>query len=91
MDLLFDALATYRLTRLVTTDTFPPALAARKKIVTNPATPDWAAELVECPWCASFWIGAGVVVASRVAPKAWKPLARALSFSAVSGLLSQHG
>lgn len=99
LDLLVDAAATYRLTRLVTTDTFPPVKAARVRIVNDHTTttrnahgttdePDALAELVQCPHCASFWIAVAVVAARILAPKWWRPLATALAFSAVAGNVS---
>jgi hypothetical protein len=38
---------------------------------------------VDCPWCIGFWISVGVVGAATLAPRAWRPLATALAFSAV--------
>lgn len=95
-DLVIDAAATYRLVRLVTEDTFPPVQALRNRIVEAHTTyddqgvgdPDNWAELVECPWCASWWIALGVVAARRLAPRFWDPVARGLSFSLVSGLIA---
>ncbi|MFD9824875.1 DUF1360 domain-containing protein [Streptomyces violascens] len=67
-------LATYRLTRLVVRDDFPPLLWARGKLAGGwggPAqdvpvyragwSPQWLADLVTCPWCASAWVALGVV------------------------------
>lgn len=110
------ALTTYRLTRLVVADTFPPALWLRDRLVGGwrPLTakeedryvtdvaavvegpvalphselgalmrtdgqvnryvrrwkwvPHWLADLLSCPFCASGWIGAGVVAATWFAP-----------------------
>jgi hypothetical protein len=71
--LLVMSLATYRLTRLVVEDDFPPVLWARHRLAggwTGPDedvpvhraswVPQWLADLVSCPWCASGWIAAGV-------------------------------
>jgi hypothetical protein len=102
--LLVMSLATYRLTRLVVEDTFPPALWLRDRIaggwrplteaesevvrgragtpdetkaildggvaeidgVTNRYVrrwrwvPQWIADLLSCPWCASGWIALAV-------------------------------
>lgn len=67
--------ATFRLTRLVTRDDFPPIFWARTRIqrarpliVKKPASGEayqdfwWLGELVSCPWCASAYISAGLVV-----------------------------
>lgn len=48
------------------------------------------AYLVQCPWCASIWIGAGVAVARRVAPLPWALAARVLTMSAVTGWLAER-
>lgn len=44
--------------------------------------------LLVCPWCAGWWIAVGVVAARRYAPRLWGPMSRALSFSAMAGLIS---
>lgn len=87
LEALTDALATFRLTRLVVDDRISAKLR-------NAAVKRFGQEglgyLVGCPWCSSIWIGAGVVVARRVAPKAWAPVAELLALSAVSGLVAEH-
>jgi hypothetical protein len=64
------SLATFRLTRLVTRDDFPPILWARwrlqhaKPSITKvDGTQDywWLGELVSCPWCASAYISGALV------------------------------
>lgn len=45
------------------------------------------AQWISCPWCAGFWCAAFVVIARRVAPGVWHPLAKALAFSSAAGLL----
>jgi hypothetical protein len=107
------ALTTYRLTRLIVEDTFPPVLWLRDRLVGGwrPLTskeseshplpvmeegqsattawlggltvidgqmnryvtrarwvPYWLADLLSCPFCASGWIGAGVVAGAWFAP-----------------------
>lgn len=87
--LLVDAAATYRLTRLLTRDTFPPTRRLREYVVRR-----WPkaslSELAVCPWCVSFWIGAGVLAARMVAPDAWTLFALPLAYSAAAGLLSMR-
>lgn len=89
MEQVTDALATYRIVRLVQRDTLPPVVTvragARRWTVDKPAL----GELLECPWCLSFWVGLLVVVARRCAPRAWQPVAFALAASAVAGFLSE--
>jgi len=99
-------LTVYRLTRLITTDDFPPVLWVRDRLAGGwrPLTmsenraysnakalndpegpsfvtteingvthrwvnrsdwsPDWLAELITCPWCASGWASSAVVLAT---------------------------
>jgi hypothetical protein len=85
LDLAVDAAATYRLTRLATRDTFPPAVAVRERLEELPA--GWS-DIAHCPWCVSVWAGVAVSAARTVAPRAWRPVATALALSAVVGLAS---
>lgn len=48
--------------------------------------PPKLAELVTCPWCSGVWIGFGIVAARTVAPRAWRPVARALTLAAAGAL-----
>lgn len=124
LDLLIDGLAVFRLSRLVTTDGFPPILRIRRwvlehwpssetvfldsevvqgasgpqtrrglPVVKGPdgwlAAPHWLGELVECVWCASMYIAAGVVVL-RVWWDWWEWPALILAFSAAAGLLHRE-
>lgn len=90
--LAVNALAAYRLTRLWTRDSLPPLPAIRQHVLqkldeiqdakgSHEAHP--LAALVDCPWCIGFWISVGVVGAATLTPRAWRPLATALAFSAV--------
>jgi Protein of unknown function (DUF1360) len=88
-DLAVDILATARLTRLATIDTFPPVLRLRQKITDNPKSPDELVEFIECPWCTSFWIALGVLAMRHVAPQLWDPVAKALAASEIAGVV--HG
>lgn len=138
LDALEDGLATFRLTRLITEDDFPPVKRAREtwwrrwpddgqmldgELVTREegrtgppnvgeqaearlngraynavwSGDGWTATeghplgiLIGCPWCAGMWVAFGVVLARRVAPRAWSPVARALALSAVAGLLAER-
>lgn len=50
--------------------------------------PHWLGELVTCPWCAGFWVAAGVV-AARSWLGFWPILGTVLAISAVVGLLAR--
>lgn len=110
LELLVDAGAAYRLTKLVTDDviTAPirdgivewsygrlPDIAverARGETWSDVAIGDEdapkLATLITCRWCAGVWIGAAVVAARRGAPRAWQPLAEALSLAAAAALIA---
>jgi hypothetical protein len=73
--LLVLTFATFRVTRLIVEDDFPPLLWLRVKIATarptktvKPArgTPFtdfwWLGQLITCPWCASAYVAGALVV-----------------------------
>lgn len=86
-DLVVDAFAAARLTRLVTTDTFPPVKALRERWVREFGQGSSLSELIECGWCAGFWITAAVRVARRVAPRWWGPVADVFAAAMVASYL----
>lgn len=83
--LLVNALAVYRITRLITDDLIADGLRSR---VTRLGEP-WASG-IECPWCVSFWIACVVVVVAWTLPQVWAPWAVIFAFSAVAGFLASH-
>lgn len=90
-----DALACYRLTRLVVKDELTAGMRSRIEHAMHQGTrsADVAAKLstlIQCPWCSSWWIACGVVAARRFAPRLWDPVAHALAFSAVTGIVSEN-
>ena len=44
------------------------------------------AQWISCSWCAGFACAVFVVLARRLAPRAWQPVAEALAISAAVGL-----
>ncbi len=89
LDLAFDGLATYRITRLLTEDEL---LAPVREWVWKNHSPEETklGYFVTCPWCVSIWAGALVVTARTLAPHTWGLASRALSFSAVTGMVAQR-
>ena len=83
MTFLVDALAVYRLTRLVTRDRITEPLRTRVE-----SGPEWLTYLLRCGWCASPYLAVGVITARRLVPRAWAPAAGVLACSAVAGLLT---
>lgn len=110
--LLVDAVAAYRLTKLVTDDTItrgpreavireaylraghPPEIVEGDDLTemaivdTVEGTAPKIATLVTCRWCAGMWVGAGVIAARRLAPRAWSPVAETLAVAAAAALLA---
>ncbi len=80
---ILDGLAVYRLTRFVTSDTFPPIEKLRERVVQRGGA---IAELVSCPWCVSPYVAALVVGARRF--RWWPKLAEVLAFSAAAGIIA---
>jgi hypothetical protein len=65
--LLLVTLVSYRLTRLVVDDAFPPVAWVRNRLTGAESgvarwrlVPEWVGDLVSCSWCASVWVSAGV-------------------------------
>lgn len=87
-ELAVDALAVHRLTHLLQHDEVWPALEAREAFEGWAGDTRWA-DLATCPFCLSVWIGAGVVVARRLFPRAWPVLAKVLASSAAAGHLAR--
>jgi hypothetical protein len=88
VDLAVDGLAVFRLTRLLTEDEL---LAPVREYIWKNHSPEETkiGYFITCPWCTSIWIGGGVVAARTLAPRTWDRAARALSFSAAAGIISQ--
>ena len=83
LELVIDAGAACRLTRLVTTDTITAPL--RDRIGDRwPNSP--LDVLVNCPWCTGVWVAAGVQAAALLAPRWWRPAARGLAIAAIAGV-----
>ncbi|MBA2558924.1 MAG: DUF1360 domain-containing protein [Propionibacteriales bacterium] len=93
LDVLFDVLATYRLTTLVKDDKITEDL---RNIVWRrygePSAEDShkLSYLLTCPWCLSIYFGAGAVLGRAVFPRTWGAVSRALTYSALTGLLSER-
>lgn len=60
-------LASYRLTRLITTDEFPASVALRGRVNDRFGEASWPAYLVQCPYCSAAYVSAVVTVASWLA------------------------
>jgi hypothetical protein len=99
--LLLDALACYRLTRLVVTDYLTEPLRERLRgrvpLSDRQLTGDRivvakrpkVAEFLSCPWCVSFWTAIGVVLMQSLLPTACLYVTAVLAFSAVAGIIAE--
>lgn len=92
LQIAFDVLATYRLTTLVKDDKITEDIRKRVfKRYGEPSDEDShkLSYLLACPWCLSVYFGGLAVAAGMKWPRVWRPVAKALSYSALTGLLSE--
>lgn len=78
------ALATARLTRLITTDTIADVPRARVAAV-HPLVD----ELVHCHWCTGVWAAAAILIADRTIPVVVDTLALAQAGSMATVLMER--
>lgn len=78
------ALATYRLTRLVTADTFP------FEKLRNEMHGSWFGKLITCPFCVSVWLGGFIAAGQGIVGDewAWQVFVGAMALSAVVSLVA---
>lgn len=66
------ALTTYRITRLIIRDTFPPVRHVRNAIVGEDELKllgtrlEWLGDLLTCHWCASVWVAGGLILVTQL-------------------------
>jgi hypothetical protein len=90
IDYFILALATYRLTRLVTTDTvFERAREAVWKKF--PPHKGGIGYLITCNWCASIWVASLVFSMYKISTEPVIFVSTILSLSAFAGFLSRAG
>ena len=92
LELGLDVLATYRLTTLVKDDKILEDVRHLVFDRFGPPSGEHAHKvsyLLHCPWCLSVYFGGLAVAGRAVWPRGWRPLAKALAFSALTGLLSE--
>ena len=90
MLLVLGALATARITRLVTTDRITEA--PRNAILRRLDADSLTAYLIVCDWCSSVYVGAGVAAAGAALGWWSWPVAipAALAFSYIAGYLASR-
>jgi Protein of unknown function (DUF1360) len=80
--------ASYRVTRLVTCDSFPSVWRLRCRIVRS--GPSWLADLVTCPWCAGVWVSGCITLVTVALASVPVPVWTWLLAASVAGWLGQH-
>lgn len=88
--LFIDALATFRLVKLVRHDRITQPI--RKAVETRWGPPEKSkvSYLMDCPWCLSFYFGVALSLLRLGWPRSSGLLARSLALSALTGLAAEH-
>jgi len=81
-------LAVFRATRLLQRDDVPPLPAWRAKLMDRYGSSVWSA-LLDCPWCLSVWVAAGLLLLRSACPRVAQPLITVLASSAVAGVVTE--
>jgi hypothetical protein len=90
IDYLILGLATYRLTRLITTDTVFERV--REKVWKRfPPHKGGIGYLITCNWCASIWVASLVFSMYKISTEPVIFVSTILSLSAFAGFLSRAG
>ena len=90
MGLLVDALATYRLVKLVRDDRITQGFRDAVEDQQGPPDESKLSYLVHCPWCLSFYFGGALTLARLRWPGPTSLVARTLALSALTGLATKH-
>jgi len=86
-DLAISALATYRLTRLITTDEITSPI--RDRIwKTHPPESSRIGYAITCNWCSSVYAASALQISRIIAPKTTTAVETILALSAVAGLVA---
>jgi hypothetical protein len=82
------SLATYRITRFLVRDTFPPVALLRARFEEKAGHGSSLAYLASCTWCASVYVGTAVWGATDRYTSVPLPVLTIAAASAASGLLA---
>ena len=88
--LTVDALACYRLVKLIRDDRITEP--ARQAVIDRQGPPERSkvTYLLHCPWCLSIYFGAALTLGRLRWPGGADAVARTLALSAATGLVTQH-
>jgi hypothetical protein len=87
---LLVALTSYRITRLLVRDEFPPIAVQRARISEKKGHESWQAYLVRCTWCAGVYVAGAITLATDLVIGVPAPLLVWGAAAAVTGFLSEH-
>lgn len=88
--LAVDALASYRLTKLVRDDFITQPLRDALHARFGPPEKSKISYLFQCPWCMSIYFGVALGLAHRRKSALTDVASHALAVSALTGLLAEH-
>lgn len=92
LSVLYDLFATYRLVTLIKDDKITEDirnLVFRRFGEPDVPDPHKLSYFMGCPWCLSMYFAAIAVAGRRKWPRVWGPIAKGLTFSALTGLLAE--
>lgn len=84
---MVEGLAVWRLTHLLTEDSFPPIADTREAIIARCGEDHWLSYLVTCVYCTGAWVGVAAVLARRFAPRVWRQASMAAALAAAAPLV----
>lgn len=90
MLVLLVCLATYRVTRLITADAFPPMAAMRDAVADRFGGDSWQAYLAECPWCVSVYVAGAITLTTALLVDLPYPFLVWPAASAATGLITAN-
>lgn len=83
LELGVDALAVWRLTRLIRDDDAGAPVRTAVSVIIGPV----GDQAIACPWCLPVWVAAGAMLWRRLAPRSWAFTARVAALAAITSLL----
>lgn len=82
------ALTSFRITRLLVKDEFPPIAVQRARVSARWGDDSWQAYLSQCPWCAGVYVSGLVTLVTWLAVDLAVPFLVWGAAAAVTGLLA---
>lgn len=86
--LVLDALAVYRLTRLVVADGITESIRDRIIQKRDGSTREWWEALLTCRYCVGIYVATGVTLAQWAIPNEWQWMAYMLAIASAAPLIA---